>query len=240
MNSRLFISWFASFFWLAASFAQDQNIAHACTMKLEWVCKYRNKSVLDLYTNKFVYRLVYGCEHEPNFCAPSSTDTPLSPTSSPSRTTWTGWKFCNKTNQEKLSIAYTYNYMADWITKGWIDVPKGKCVTPVSKIHGSYAYFYVRNVGMKWAGKQKNVCFDSKKDFFLAYLSPPGFTCLEPNESALFNEVETVDADKNPAENWTTNITADMISEKPTEMPKFLDNLFKDNQNIFKDLEFKL
>ena len=104
---------------------------------------------------------------------------------------------------------------------------------------GRRAYFYVINVGIKWWGKQESVCFDSKKDFFLAYLSAPGFTCLQPNESALFNEVETVDADKNAAQNWTTDITTDMILEKPETFLELFRKYFTNPPDIIKNLEFK-
>ncbi len=239
MKSRFFLFCSASFLWLAVSFIECSKVAYSCTMKFEWVCKYRTKYVVDLQTNKYVYRSVYGCENEPNFCAESSENSPLAPVSPPGKTSWTGWKFCNKTNEEKLSIAYTYHYLADWITKGWVDVPKGKCVTLVSKAYGYRAYFHIRNAEVKWTGRKENVCFDSKKDFFLAYLSPPGFPCLHPNESAPFNEIDTVDGANNPLENWTTNITVDMILKRPIEFKNIFENLFKDNPNIFKDLESK-
>ena len=64
-----------------------------------------------------------------------------------------GWRLCNKSDYDKLWVAYSYYKGGNWVTKGWRPIENGKCEVLQSEITNRYAYYYASDFdGHDWTG----------------------------------------------------------------------------------------
>lgn len=135
---------------------------------------------------------------------PNAASVPTITSTNPETTVSSGWQICNRSDAEKIYVAYsTYNTNDNqgWVRKGWRIISQGQCSKILSTLNTGtdYVYYYAEGGNRKWPKDQGDIslCVHPTDKFELR----PTESCNDPYKLYPFERINTGDA-----KFWTTII----------------------------------
>lgn len=86
-----------------------------------------------------------------------------------------GWRFCNSSQYQTISVAVSYHNGNAWENRGWYLVDRNRCHRAFNSVQPGSFYFFAKSGNVVWEGKTK-LCVDPNKRFaFSGTRCPPGY-----------------------------------------------------------------